>query len=103
MSSTVGEHLICEREMLNPNDRYTVAVMKDDIVIGHLPRALSCTSSLFIARGGAITCIVSGPRRYSADLSQGGLKVPCKLKFSSTCKEIAKLKSLLARKYVLNM
>ena len=40
-SSTVGEHLICEREMLNSTDRYAVAVLKDDIIIGHLPRVMS--------------------------------------------------------------
>ena len=39
--------------------------------------------SLFIARDETITCVVNGPRRYSVDLLQGGLKVPCKLLFSS--------------------
>ena len=51
---------ICEREALNPNERYAVAVMKNDIVISHLQRVLSQICSLFIARGGAITCVVSG-------------------------------------------
>ena len=82
----VGEHLICERESLNPSDRYAVAVMKDDVIIGHLPRVLSLLRSLFIARGGTISCIVNGARRYLADLVQGGLEVPCKLNFSSTSK-----------------
>ena len=40
-SSTVGEHLICERETLNSTDRYAVAVLKDDIIIGHFPRVMS--------------------------------------------------------------
>ena len=40
-SSTVGEHLICERETLNLTDRYAVAVLKDDVIIGHLPRVMS--------------------------------------------------------------
>ena len=39
--STVGEHLIREREMLNLTDRYAVAVLKDDVIIGHLPRVMS--------------------------------------------------------------
>ena len=39
-SSTVGEHLICERETLNLTDRYAVAVLKDDVIIGHLPRVM---------------------------------------------------------------
>ena len=40
-SSTVGEHLICEVETLNPIDRYAIAVLKDDVIIGHLPRVMS--------------------------------------------------------------
>ena len=60
---------ICEREALNPNDRYAVAVMKNDVVISHLPTVLSQICSLFIARGGAITCVVSGARKFSVDLS----------------------------------
>ena len=40
-SSTVGEHLICEVETLNPTDRYAVAVLKDNVIIGHLPRVMS--------------------------------------------------------------
>ena len=45
-----------------------------------------CQCSLFITRGGAITCVVNGAQRYSLDLLQGGLKVPCKLLLSSLCK-----------------
>ena len=37
--------------------------------------------SVFIRRGGSITCTVNGSRRYSADLPQGGLELPCKLMF----------------------
>jgi hypothetical protein len=29
----------------------------------------------------AILCTVTGSRRYSKDLPQGGLEVPCKLEF----------------------
>ena len=80
-----------------------MAVLKDDVIIGHLPRVLSRICSLFIVRGGAITCVVNGARRYLVDLSQGVLEFPCKLQFSSSHKKIAKLKLLLARKSVLNM
>ena len=40
-SSTVDEHLICEVETLNLTDRYAVAVLKDNVIIGHLPRVMS--------------------------------------------------------------
>ena len=32
-------------------------------------------------RGGEISCIVTGTRRYSSDLEQGGLEIPCTLIF----------------------
>ena len=35
-SSTVSEHLICERETMNLTDRYAVAVLKDDAIISRL-------------------------------------------------------------------
>ena len=36
--AAVGEELACEREPTNISDRYAVAVVKDGIIIGHLPR-----------------------------------------------------------------
>ena len=35
--AAIGENLTCRREPTNESDRYAVAVMKDDTVIGHLP------------------------------------------------------------------
>ena len=63
----------------------SVAVKKqidgESTVIGHVPRQISPLCSVFIRRGGSITCIVNGPRRYSADLPQGGMELLCKLMF----------------------
>ena len=53
-----------------------VAVCNGDIVIGHVPRKISSVCSLYICRGGEIHCRVTGFRRFSADLEQGGLEVP---------------------------
>ena len=36
LSPLFGEYLIFKREPTNPNDRYAVAVVKDDIIVGHL-------------------------------------------------------------------
>jgi len=44
---------------------------------------ISPLCSVFIRRSGSITCVVDGLRRYSADLPQGGLELPCKLLFSA--------------------
>ena len=38
---------------------------------------------------------MTGPRRYSADLLQGGLEIPCKLIFSGIAKDIEKVTRLL--------
>ena len=86
--------MICEREPENASDRYAVAVKKEGTIIGHLPRKLSWVCSLFLRRGGAIKCTVTGRRRYSADLPQGGLEVPCSLLFKGSPEEIKKLKKL---------
>ena len=46
-----------------------------------LLKNISSTCSLFLRCGGAVHCTVTGQKRYSADLEQGGLEVACVLKF----------------------
>ena len=58
-SSTVGEHLICERKTLNLADRYAVAVLKDDVIISHLPRVMSRMIDI------ANTCLLKGPMQIN--------------------------------------
>ena len=96
-AAALGERIGCEREPLNANDRYAVALKKDGAVIGHLPQKISRICSLFIRRGGTIECTVTGTRRYSTDLPQGGLEIPCRLLFSGE-KEINKMKLLCTKK-----
>ena len=91
-----GENLECFREVGNIHDPSAVAIRKDGSVVGHVPRALSAVCSSFIRRGGLILCRVSGSRRYSADLPQGGLEVPCVLTFrTSNAKDVEKVKKLI--------
>ena len=98
-SPTIGEELFCEREIGNPKDPLAVAVMKliggENTIIGHIPRIISALCSLFIRRGGILKCSVDGSRRYSADLPQGGMEIPCKLIFSTKstvdCEKLKKL------------
>ena len=95
-----GVDLPCEREPGNPHDIFAVAVRKPspsgNVTVGHAPRTISTICSLFIRRGGSITCTVTGPRQYSADLPQGGLEVPCTLTFTtSNDKEGEKARKLL--------
>lgn len=64
-------------------------------VVGHVPRRISSICSVFLRRGGSITCTVTGSRHYSGDLPQGGLELPCTLKFEGREKEITKVKKLI--------
>ena len=91
-----GEVLSCEREVGNVHDTFAVAVKKDGIIVGHCPRKISSLCSIFIRRGGSITCQVNGNKRYSWDLPQGGLEVPCSLIFrTSKTTELDKIEKLI--------
>ena len=82
-SPVVEEQLLCEHEVGNSHDPMSVAIKKqidgESTIVRHVSRGISPLCSVFIRRGGSITCIVNGPRQYSANLPQGGLELPCKL------------------------
>ena len=48
--AAIGEVLVCEREPRNVEDRYTIAVKKDETVIGHSPRNLSSVFAFYTTR-----------------------------------------------------
>ena len=62
-----------------------MAVLKQidghDTIVGHISQRISASCSAFIRRGGIIQSTITGSRRYNVDLIQGGLEVPCKLRF----------------------
>ena len=86
-TAMLGEALTCTREADNFHDQFAVVIMKGSDVVGHVPKKISMICSLFL-RSGTITCEVSGSRQYSADLHQGGLEVPCKLRFACCDQEL---------------
>ena len=94
--ATIGEKLQCARESDNSNDHYAVAVRKNDAVVGHVPRKISRVCVLFLERNGAITCTITGPRRRSADLPQGGMELPCVLALSGDPSDLLKIKRIMA-------
>ena len=58
----LGEGLPCKREIHNPHDSFAVAVTKDRMVIGHLPRRfLVSRASRFY--GGVNECFYSRPHK----------------------------------------
>ena len=90
-----GEVLSCMREVGNIQDPFAVAIKKSSTTVGHVPRKVSAVCSMFLRRGGSIMCQVIGMRRYSRDLPQGGLEVPCILTFSGESKLVDKVELLL--------
>ena len=91
----VDEELNCRREEGNISDPYAVATVKSGNIVGHVPRRISVACNLFIQKRGNILCKVTGPRRHSGDLPQGGLEVPCKLTFLGDSKLVTKISTLL--------
>ena len=93
----IGEQLYCKMENGNIHDMYTMGVTRDreDIVVGHLPRNISTPCHLFLRKGGNISCVVNGARRFSADLVQDALEVPCRLVFQGSTRDIDKIRQML--------
>ncbi len=92
--AAVGEELSCRRDIGNACDPYpyAVAMVRAPNTVGHVPRRVC---SIFLRRGRSITCTFTGSRHYSGDLPQGGLEVPCLLKFVGDEKQLAKAKKLI--------
>ena len=80
---TISEELICRREVGYIYDLHAVAILRGGDVVDHVPHTISTPCNVFIRKGCAITCIISGHRQYSSYLKQGGLDVPCKLQFQA--------------------
>ena len=62
-------------------DKHSVAVMKDGMTVGHLPKDISCLAKYFIVHRGTITCKETGNKKRSKML-HGGLEVPCTYEFA---------------------
>ena len=87
--------LDCQREPSNRHEPFAVSVVQNATVVGHLPRKISTICSLFLQGNGSISCRVAGGRRYSRDLPQGGLEIPCVLTFTGSSPLLDKTEKLL--------
>ena len=93
----LDEMFSCCCDLTNIYDHFAVKVMKVCSSVGHLSKKISSTCSLFIMKGGVISCKVSDPnRKYSRDLAQGGLEIPCVITFQGNKELVDKVKKLLA-------
>ena len=86
----IGEELEVRTKDDNDHDQHAVAVVKDGVVIGHMPRLAAEVSWFFLKRGGSITCRITGNRKFGV-----GLEVPCTYVYSSCAKTVNKLSKLL--------
>ena len=90
----VGEILHTRKEAVNHHDRFAVAVLKEDRIVGHIPREVSKTAWYFLEHGGEIRCEITSRRRRS-DIGKG-LEVPCTYTFEGKPKMIKKLIKLFS-------
>ena len=97
-----GTKPACAREPCNIHDRYTVAVKRRRIIIGHLPQKLLRLCSLFLRWKGTIFRTVTGARRYLEDLPQGSLEVLCTLFLSTSPKNYRTSRNYYQRKLTLH-
>ena len=88
MEATIGEILECHRETDNGLDPFAVYVKKDAVIVGHVPRTISSICLMFLRNSGTICCEITGERRYSQGIPQGGLEIPCCLIFEGSKKYV---------------
>ena len=94
--ASVGGVLCCSREIDNPHDDHAVTVIRRGVTVGHVPRYVSRGFSLFLQLGGTITATVVSTRRYSRDLPQGGIEIPCQYTLEGPTNEVRKIRIFLA-------
>ena len=85
----IGEELPAEREENNEHDEHAVAVRKNGVIVGHVPRSFSRVSWFFLRHGGDITCRITGKRKLGV-----GLEVPCIYLYAGSVRMIRKLSKL---------
>ena len=87
----VGEVLIVKcKEPSNHHNQFAVCVLREEIMVGHVPREFSKTIWYFLRSGGHGSCTASGPRKHGK-----GLEVPCQYHFLGSRRKIIKLQNLL--------
>ena len=86
----LDETLTVLPEENNIHDRHSVTVMKDNEIVGHVPRELSRVQYHFLKHSGEVSCVITGRRKYGV-----GLEVPCVYKMNGKPRLIERLKKLL--------
>ena len=82
---TIGEKLQADQEVGNEAGKFAMKVVKNNKIVGHLPREYSQTLRNFIARGAKLCVEVTGCRRCCKQLCVG-MEIPCRLVFHCSSK-----------------
>ena len=71
------------------HDKFAIALgNKDSVTLGHIPKFMSKLTYFFLKHGGHIKCKITGGKKHSKDLEQGGLEIPARLTISNTNKKL---------------
>ena len=71
------------------HDKYAIALINSEsVTVGHLPKFMSKLAHLFVKHAGEIRCEITGSKRYSSDLEQGGLEIPANIIFQNSNQRI---------------
>ena len=94
----IDEELDCQQERHNYHDPFAVSVIKGSVIIGHVPKQISAICYAFLGKHNlSIPCKITGSRRYSHDLPQGGMEVPCTLTFQGQKVFVEKARKMLTK------
>ena len=73
----VQDEILCvQQERNNPYDPYAVAALKQQRVVGHLPREISRFTWFIISHGTVVSVKVVDIHQRRSPLVQGGLEIP---------------------------
>ena len=78
----IREQLDLQQKLNNAYDRYAVAVIKNNEIVGSVPRELARQFSRFLLEGGSTVCMIRGNRR-----NRKGLEVPCRYDLTGSVKK----------------
>ena len=91
-SPFIEEEMLCEVEPDNIHDKYAIKVLKDNTVVGHVPRELSRYCCLILNSGGQMESVVTGARENKRG---NGLEIPCRYKMKGPARILTKVEPII--------
>jgi len=91
-SPVVGEDLICLPEPENSHDKYAIKILKNETVVGHVPKEISRFCCYALNSGGKMKATVCGRRENKRG---NGLEVPCNFLLKGPDKFLVKAECII--------